>query len=85
MTAPKQLALFAQPGGTYYDGDAPAIYDAPQPCGGCHVVRVIVARAWRPDGWVWKIVDLCVACTASEIETRRARGQHEPPGFGWVR
>lgn len=76
-----QLALFAQPGAIYYDGDAPAIYDAPQPCGGCHVVRVIVARAWR--GGV--VVDLCAPCAAGEIETRRARGQHVPEGFGWVK
>jgi len=82
-----QLALFGNASrvATYFDDDAPAIFREPSACGGCHTVRKIVARAWREDGWVMRIVDLCVQCTAVEIEHRRARGQHEPPGFGWVK
>lgn len=63
------------------DDDAPAIFREPSACGGCHTVRKIVARAWRTGA----LVDLCVQCTAVEIEHRRARGQHVPEGFGWVK
>lgn len=78
-----QLGLFCDVSRVrhYFDDDAPAIYREPSACGGCHTVRKIVARAWR-DG---ALVDLCVQCTAVEIEHRRARGQHVPEGFGWVR